>query len=155
MTNVLAAIFLAMAITYTQWGAPDPRGIVLASVFILIAEVFVYSRWRASMTCKLCGFDPLIYKRSPEQAAQRVRRFFDEQQKNPRFHLSRSPLLEIQKQRTAHERKVAVMKAFEARLREAANAAAAAVPAPVAVKAPPSAASAKPGSARPAIVSRG
>lgn len=117
LTNVLAASFLAMAITFTQWGAPDPRGLMIFCVFILIAETFVYTRWRASMTCNLCGFDPLIYKRSPEQAALRVRRFFEEQQKNPRFQLSRSPLLEIQKQRLLHERKVAIVKAFEAKIR--------------------------------------
>jgi hypothetical protein len=94
-----------MAITFAQWGTPDPRGIVIFLVFIGIAEMFVYSRWRASLVCKLCGFDPIVYKRSPEEAAQGVRKFFEEQKQDPRFHLSRSPLLELQKRITERERK--------------------------------------------------
>jgi hypothetical protein len=94
-----------MAITFAQWGAPDPRGIMLFAMFIGIAEVFVYSRWRSSLVCKLCGFDPIVYKRNPEEAARLVRKFFEEQQQDPRFHLSRSPLLEIQKRITEKERK--------------------------------------------------
>jgi hypothetical protein len=121
LTNVLAASAFAMAITYSQWGVPDPRGLVIFCVFIVGAEVFVYSRWRASMICKLCGFDPLIYKRSPEQAAQKVRQFFDERQQDPKFQMSRSPLLEIQRQRSNQERKSKERSALETKIQARRN----------------------------------
>lgn len=43
----------------------------------------------------MCGFDPVIYKRSPERAAQLVKTFFQEAANKPEFWLSKSPLLQI------------------------------------------------------------
>jgi hypothetical protein len=118
LTNVLAASFLAMAITFSQWGQPDPRGAVIFAVFIAIAEVFVYSRWRASMVCKLCGFDPLVYKRSPEQAASKVRQFYDEKQQDPRFQMSRSPLVAHHRALKNQDRKAQQRKELQTKIKE-------------------------------------
>lgn len=116
LTNVGGAVLLAMTAGQVIWGAPDPRALVLFCIAIVSGEVFVYLRWRASLVCNLCGFDPIIYKRSPEKAAQAVRAFFDERSENPNFWLSRSPLLERQKQKRAQERKEAELKMIEAKM---------------------------------------
>ena len=92
---------------------PFPRisficGLLIFCMFIAGAEVFVYMRWRMKLICHLCGFDPVLYKKSPELAAKRVNEFFKEQIKNPSFMLSQSPLLALQKR--IHE---AEMKALE------------------------------------------
>lgn len=118
LTNVLAASFLATTLTYAYFGGPDPRGVTMFCIFVGIAEIFVYSRWRMSMSCNLCGFDPVIYKRSPEAAAQKVRAFYEEKSRDPQFYLSRSPLLEIQRKKAEHERKIFELKHFEARLKD-------------------------------------
>jgi len=116
LTNVVGAILLAMAVGQAYWGAPDPRALVLFCVTIVALEVFVYLRWRASLICSLCGFDPIIYKRSPEQAAQRVRAFYREREENPQFWLSRSPLLERKRAARVQERKASEYKELEAKL---------------------------------------
>lgn len=116
LTNVLAAMVLSTTLTYGYWGQPDPRGLVMFCVFLVLAEVFVYSRWRNAISCKLCGFDPVIYKRSPEQASRRVRQFFEERANDPQFMLSRSPLVEVQRRRREKERREQQIKRLEAKM---------------------------------------
>jgi hypothetical protein len=53
----------------------------------------------------MCGFDPIVYKKSPAAAAKLVNAFFREQSENPRFWLSNSPLLELHRQLREQERK--------------------------------------------------
>jgi hypothetical protein len=105
LTNVACAVAFAGAVTFAVWGALDPRGLMLLCVSLVCAEVFVNLRWRFNVVCNLCGFDPLLYKRSPERAAQRVKEFFREQVENPEFWLTKSPLLDVQRRIRAQEKK--------------------------------------------------
>lgn len=107
LTNVLLSIIFAAVTAFIFWGQPDGQVLILFCLFISSAEVFVYLRWRMAIVCSLCGFDPLIYKRSPEKAAKRVNSFFKEHAESPQFWLTRSPLLETQKRIRAHEKKAA------------------------------------------------
>jgi hypothetical protein len=104
-TNVLASVVFAMAVTYALFGEPDPRGLIIFCLAILASEVFVYIRWRSFVSCKLCGFDPVLYKRSPALASARVREFFMEQAKNPSFLLSKSPLVALHRRQVELERR--------------------------------------------------
>ena len=116
LTNVLGASFLATSLSYLYWGELDPRGLMLFGVLILVAEVFVYSRWRSSLVCKMCGFDPIMYKRSPQEASKAVREFFTDNAHKPGFQLSRSPLLEVHKQQRAQERKKQELRYIESKM---------------------------------------
>ena len=106
LTNVVAAILLSAVVTLAYFGQVDPRGLVLFCVIAVVSELMVYLRWRMAVVCTMCGFDPVIYKRSPAQAALRVREFFEQQIDNPRFQLSKSPLLELHRQQRMRERKL-------------------------------------------------
>lgn len=97
MTNVLGAFVLSLAMGYAYWGSPDPRILVLFFSGLMGAEMFIYIRWRSSLVCALCGFDPVIYKKSPELAASKVREYYQEREDRPEFLLSRSPLLEVKR----------------------------------------------------------
>ncbi len=116
LTNVVGAVLLAMAVGQAYWGAPDPRALVIFCLTIVTLEVFVYMRWRSSIICNLCGFDPLVYKRSPERASQLVQAFYKEQHNNLEFWLSRSPLVERRRQVRAQERKVSGQREMLARV---------------------------------------
>lgn len=102
--NLLGLSLLSFGITYSYWGETDPRGLVIFCLLAAASEFFTFVRWRVSVVCKLCGFDPILYKRSPERAAVRVREFFEKQMQRPEFQLSRSPFLELHRQRVAAER---------------------------------------------------
>jgi hypothetical protein len=116
LTNVLAAMLLSSGITFVFWGELDPRGLMLFCLTMVGSEVFIFFRWRSSLVCRLCGFDPVIYKRSPERAAARVREFYEKASQNPNFQLSRSPLVERQKQQRQIEKQKYEMALLEARL---------------------------------------
>ena len=105
LTNVLASGAMAGLLSVVVYGQLDPRALLLFSLLVVLGEAFVYLRWRAVLVCKLCGFDPLLYKKSPQAAAQRVRRFFEQQSQKPHFLLSKSPLLEVYRRQQRAERR--------------------------------------------------
>lgn len=66
----------------------DPRGFGAGAVFVGIAEVFVGLRHRMSLKCSRCGFDPVIYRKSQERAAELVRQHLARRSENPANLLS-------------------------------------------------------------------
>ena len=105
VTNVVALTLLSAAVTYGIWGEPDPRGGFIFCSLMVGAEIFVYLRWRAAIVCTMCGFDPLVYKKSPATAAKMVNQFYQERRSDPRFLLSRSPLLEVHRRAILAEKR--------------------------------------------------
>lgn len=61
----------------------DARGIGIGAIFLGIAEVFVGLRHRMSLKCGRCGFDPIIYRKSQEEAARLVREHIARRALNP------------------------------------------------------------------------
>lgn len=51
----------------------DPRVIIFFVLSLIFCEAVVHFRWRLTMVCRHCGFDPILYLRSPEKAAQKVK----------------------------------------------------------------------------------
>lgn len=66
----------------------DPRAVVFFAIALALSELFVIFRWRLSIPCPHCGFDPVLYKKAPEQAAARVKRFLDLRREDPLAGLS-------------------------------------------------------------------
>jgi hypothetical protein len=102
--NFLAAAAAAVCLSYLIWQKADPRLLVFFVLISGFTETFIYLRWRSSIVCGSCGFDPVIYKSSPEKAKAAVQKFYLEKIADPRFLLSRSPLLEIYKKNLQAER---------------------------------------------------
>lgn len=102
--DVIAAIIVGPVFASALWAPLDPRAVVLSVLFISVGEIFVYLRWRLSMVCRCCGFDPVLYNVSPSRAREKVRRFYESQINSPQFLLSRSPLLEVHRMRMEQER---------------------------------------------------
>lgn len=83
-----ASIVLSALLSLVFWQKLDPRALSFLVVGIVITELAVHMRWRLGMICPYCGFDPLLYKRSPKQACQKVMNFMEERKKDPMFYLS-------------------------------------------------------------------
>lgn len=111
LTNVLGGGLFAGLVTMAFWSELDPRGLVIFALLMATSELLIHLRWRTTIVCRKCGFDPMLYKRSPERAALKVREFFNAQMENPSFQLSSSPLLELYKKQKAIERKKAKLRA--------------------------------------------
>lgn len=102
--DVMAALITSLVFASAAWGPFDPRALVLFALFVGAGEIFVYLRWRLSIVCRYCGFDPVLYNISPGRAREKVRQFYESQIRSPQFLLSKSPLLEFHKMRMEQER---------------------------------------------------
>jgi hypothetical protein len=76
-TNVALSLFAALVAMMGIWGGFDPRVVIVFVIFIAIAEVFVRLRWRMSLPCVHCNFDPLLYKVDRAESVRRVQKRLD------------------------------------------------------------------------------
>ena len=76
---------------FLVWGEPDKRSLILFGVLIFSMQVFIRMRWRESVKCPHCGFDPVLYKVDNESAAEKVQTFLQDRKTNPKFLLKPKP----------------------------------------------------------------
>ena len=67
--------------------------LVILLLSILCVEIAAHLRWRMSLKCVLCGFDPVLYKQSPTLAAEIVKSHLERRKEDPTSVLSRPLLL--------------------------------------------------------------
>jgi glutaredoxin len=72
-TNVALCILTGLSIGYLIWGGLDGRMVLLTVVSMIFAEAFVHTRWRLSITCPHCAFDPILYKTDRIRVVQMVK----------------------------------------------------------------------------------
>jgi hypothetical protein len=85
--HVLMSLVFGGLLNAIFWSYYDPRGLVFALLFILLAEVCVQLRWRLSLKCKECGFDPVLYINDRAQAVAQVKYRLFERSKDPQYML--------------------------------------------------------------------
>ncbi len=66
---------------------------------IVCCEIMVRLRWRMKMICDICGFDPILYKRNPQGAADLVKAFLEKRKTDPQMLLKPYPKLTTLKKR--------------------------------------------------------
>lgn len=69
-------------------------GLVLVAI-VLFAESIIRIRWRTSVCCPHCQFDPVLYKKSPDQAAAKVKSFLEYRKNDPYYLLRPTPRLPV------------------------------------------------------------
>ena len=87
--NVVASALVAGLMMEAFFGKFDPRAVVFFAFNLAIAEMFVQFRWRFSLACKVCGFDPVVYSRDPSKAAENVQMKLKERSRDPAKILAR------------------------------------------------------------------
>jgi len=91
LVDILGLVVLGITITYAVYKSLDPRGLFFIAILLIVAEAFAQTKWRASMLCRNCGFDPVVYVRNPEQAGLKIKAFLDKRAESP-AHLLRLPV---------------------------------------------------------------
>jgi len=84
-TNVALSFLAASLLMFIVWQALDARMILFFVIFLAIAEVFVRLRWRMSLPCPHCAFDPLLYKQDRSETVRRVKSHLGELKKSGRY----------------------------------------------------------------------
>lgn len=90
--GVLNIIYAAMASSVTMyafWRGFDPRVLVIFAVFLGLAETFIQIRWRLSVVCKQCGFDPVLYVKDSDRMADQVRVHLEKRRQDPNLLLAK------------------------------------------------------------------
>lgn len=86
------ASFLAMNLIWGQW---DARVFLVFAFLLTLVEVGFKLRWRMALVCRFCGFDPALYLRKPNQAAERVKLHLEKRSQNPLTLFSKQPRLNL------------------------------------------------------------
>ncbi len=95
--HVVLLLPFSLVTGYVLKGDFDLRTLILFFVFLFAAELMIQFRWRTSIQCKRCGFDPVLYLKDNAEAAKRVKNFLEIQRmENPLF---RDPFLTRRKWR--------------------------------------------------------
>lgn len=89
LINLLGSALAAMVFMYILWHEFDPRVMIIFVICAAVSEVFVKLRWRLSVVCRVCGFDPVLYLKKPELAAEKVKFQLEARKQDPKYLLSK------------------------------------------------------------------
>lgn len=85
-------IFLVTGLmAYAIWGGPDLRSLLILMGLSFTTQIFFRMRYRESVKCPHCGFDPILYQQDNEAAAARVNAHMERRKDNPEFMLKPQP----------------------------------------------------------------
>ncbi len=92
-----AALLMAVAglMAFAVWGGPDLRSLLIFMSLAFVLQVFLRMRYRESVKCPHCGFDPILYHENNEEAAQRVKAFLEQRKNNPEYMLRPQPKIPV------------------------------------------------------------
>lgn len=85
--EIFISLIASIAIMEIKFNGFDLRGVAILAFFLFIAESFLQARWRMTIRCTHCGFDPVVYKKNPNIAAQNVKLHLEATQDKPGRYL--------------------------------------------------------------------
>jgi hypothetical protein len=94
-TDVLWGFLASTLLSFIVWQDFDPRLAIFFAFAVALSELFVVFRWRLSIACPKCGFDPVLYKKNPELAAQRVKAYYSARAEDPLSVFAPPPKLPV------------------------------------------------------------
>lgn len=84
-------LFVTGVLALAIWDGPDLRSMLIFMGMAFTAQVSLRMRYRQSVKCPHCGFDPILYKVAPEEAAQLVKAHLEQRRDNPEYLLRPRP----------------------------------------------------------------
>ncbi|MEZ0391538.1 MAG: hypothetical protein ACAH59_04940 [Pseudobdellovibrionaceae bacterium] len=90
-TDIIGSALGAITFMFIVFQEADPRALLLFVAFLAVSETFVQIRWRLTIACKYCGFDPVLYLKDTAKAVAKVKMHLDQRKFNPASLLA-SPL---------------------------------------------------------------
>lgn len=89
--DALIVLLVTALMAYAIWGGPDLRSMLILMGMTFLLQVFLRVRYRESVKCPHCGFDPILYKQDSERAAQKVKAHMEKRKDNPQYLLKPQP----------------------------------------------------------------
>jgi hypothetical protein len=88
---MLALAVVGAIASYLIWQDFHWSSLFLFAALVLMTELTYQVRWRHSIKCKGCGFDPITYKQNPERAAAEVKLYLEQRKQDPLYLLRPQP----------------------------------------------------------------
>lgn len=98
--HYVQAALLSTLFMYLIWGTFEAKVFLILATLLVAIELGLLIRWRLYIVCSKCGFDPVLYRKDPEIAAQKVLQFMERYDVDPKYELLPHP------KRNLHRRKV-------------------------------------------------
>ena len=95
LSNFIETLVLSGILMWIIWESVDFRFLLIWLMLLMVSEILIIFRHRLSLACKYCGFDPVLYKRSPHRAADVVRTHLERRKSDPSVLLSGHYRLDI------------------------------------------------------------
>jgi hypothetical protein len=93
--DVGLALLASALLSLIVWQELDPRLVMFFALALGLAELFVVLRWRLTIACQKCGFDPVLYKKKPALAAARVKETYKRKMEDPLSAFAPPPKLPV------------------------------------------------------------
>jgi len=102
-TNVSLSLLAAVLLMFIVWQRFNPIVIVFFVLALSAAEIFTQMRWRLSVECPHCGFDPVLYLRDQTLACDKVVRVLEEKKSRGDYLLKSNNPFEFLHKRKADD----------------------------------------------------
>jgi len=88
LLNIFLSGLTALFCHLIFWDQFDARVFLFWVVFLMLGEIFVQIRWRLSIVCRTCGFDPVIYLKNSREAVEKVKIQLERRRTLPQYALA-------------------------------------------------------------------
>ncbi len=86
--HMVLCFMVSLFFMWSFWQTWDLRSALVFLTCLCVMEILIHIRWRLSLVCKQCGFDPLVYLKNKNLAASQVKSYLDRRKLNPNFLLA-------------------------------------------------------------------
>lgn len=87
-TNAFLSFLTSVMLMFAFWGEVEPKAAIIFVGLLCLSEAYIQVRWRLSIRCPHCGFDPVLYIRDRDQLVEKVKKRLSEVKESPSYLLS-------------------------------------------------------------------
>lgn len=77
---MVISLVASLVVSFLAFGELDPRLTFFFIIGMIVSEISTQIRWRISLVCRQCGFDPVVYKKNPAEAVKIVKAHLEKRQ---------------------------------------------------------------------------
>jgi hypothetical protein len=85
----------SVLLSFLFWQKFDFKIFALFAILVCILEFFCQLKWRVSIMCSQCGFDPVLYLKDKDKAVLKIKAHLEKRKQDPRILLSKNPKLNL------------------------------------------------------------
>lgn len=107
-SDVFLSALTSVVIMMLVWHGIDARVLMIFVWLLSACEFFIQIRWRLSLPCPHCAFDPLIYLKDQARAAEKVKAHLEKRRQDPMVLFSARPHLNLPMRKVESGRRIKV-----------------------------------------------